>query len=241
MDIPSETKNDKRGRSTVDLVLDNLVYAAEKMAIQLRINMTGDEEKEWARLFEGIVKRNLQSKVQAYVANVFQPEHARRDCVGSKVSPDDYVEVMKRQRLRAKELGMRMDSPVPSSCGSGCAATSSSAVTIDPEGLLYKCPDDAGRPERAFGSILLDTAIRSDNLVPWLSYDWFSHMDCSDCELLPQCAGGCAHKRLFQGHLPREEHCYWALRGDLEARIRDTAMGLLLKEGEAPMEQACSG
>jgi len=209
------------------------------MSVQLRINMTRDDEQEWARLFDGIVARGLQSRIQAYVANVFQSEHARRDGVGSEVSHHDYVEVLKRQRQRAKEIGMRMEGAVANSCGSGCAATSSSAVTIDPDGLLYKCPDDAGRPDRAFGSVVLETVMRPDNLLPWLSYDWFRYEECWDCSLLPQCAGGCPHRRRFQPDLANDDHCYWFLRGDLEARVRATVSGVLSERGAEPLEHAC--
>jgi sulfatase maturation enzyme AslB (radical SAM superfamily) len=48
---------------------------------------------------------------------------------------------------------------------------------------------------------------------------------CRECRVLPQCAGGCAHKRLFQSDgLHDEDFCYWHLRGDLENRIREVAL-----------------
>ena len=239
IDIPGETKHDKKGRDTLDTVLDNLALATEKVHIQLRINMTRDDEAEWLRLTDGLVKRGLQNKLQAYIANVVQPELARRDGVGSTVSHRDYVDVLVRQRRRAKEIGLRSDGPVPSSCASGCAATSGSALTIDPDGLLYKCPDDAGRPDRAYGTVFLEQVMRTDNLLPWLGYDWFRHEECWNCAMLPQCAGGCPHRRRFQSELPNDDHCYWFLRGDLEARVRDTAIGLLSDQGPGGMEQAC--
>ena len=239
IDVPGETKRDKKGRDTLDAVLDNLSYAAEKMHLQLRVNLSRDDEAEWARLFEGLVRRGLQDKLQLYIANVFQPEQARREGVGSQVAHRDYVDVLIRQRRRAKGIGLRTDGPVASSCASGCAATSGSALTIDPDGLLYKCPDDAGRPDRAYGSVFLEQAMRTENLLPWLGYDWFQHQECRTCSLLPQCAGGCPHRRRFQPDLPNDDHCYWFLRGDLEARVRDTAIGLLSGQGAGGTEQAC--
>jgi len=239
VDVPRETKRDKRGRDTLDIVLDNLVYASERMNVQLRINLTRDDESEWAELFDGIVKRGGQGRIQVYIANVFQPEHARADGVGSRVGHLDYVDLLVRQRARAKEMGLKTDGPVASACGTGCAATNAAALTIDPDGLLYKCPDDAGRPQRAYGSVYLEPVMRPDNFLPWVNYDWFAHQGCNDCPMLPQCAGGCAHRRRFQPDLPNEDHCYWFLRGDLEARVRDTALGLLSNQSVAPAEQAC--
>ena len=82
-----------------------------------------------------------------------------------------------------------MPPPVTSRCGTGCAATSIAAVTIDPEGLLYKCPDDAGQPGRAYGSVFSESVANPGNLLHWLSYDWFNHAECRECTMLPQCAG----------------------------------------------------
>jgi uncharacterized protein len=232
IDVPAAMKDDKQGRGTQDVVLDNLVYAAEKMTIQLRINMSRDDADEWDRLFAGITRRNLQHRLQAYIANVFQPEHARSQGVGSEVSHRQYVEVLKRERERAKMIGLRMDGTVASNCGSGCAATTDSAVTVDPDGLLYKCPDDAGRPERAFGSVFLNNVAKPENYLAWLTYDWFRYEECWECPMLPQCAGGCPHRRIFQPDLENDDHCYWFLRGDLEGRIKNTLAGLLAPHGD---------
>ncbi len=227
LDVPAELKNDKQGHDTQERVLDNLVYAAERIPTQIRINLTRDDEQEWDKLFDGMVRRGLQKTLAAiFIAHVYEPEFARCSGVGSPETPQTYVEVMKRQHQRAKALGLPLERVVASSCGSGCAATSSTAVTIDPEGLLYKCPDDAGRPDRAYGSVFLDTVVRSENLLPWLTYDWFQYEACQQCTMMPQCAGGCPHQRMFQPDQPNDTYCYWQLRGDLEGRIRETVAHL---------------
>ncbi len=227
LDIPAELKNDKQGRGTQERVLDNLDYASAKMRVQLRINLARDDEEEWDRLFSELVRRGLHKTVaQMFVAHVYEPEHGRQSGVGSIATPKTYVDAVRRQHGHAGKLGLPMSRSLASSCGSGCAATSSSAVTIDPEGLLYKCPDDAGRPERAYSSVFAEDAVNPGNLLRWLSYDWFKYEACQQCAMLPQCAGGCAHKRLFQPGQPNSSYCYWHLRGDVEGRLRMAAQDL---------------
>ncbi len=231
IDIPSETRNDKKGRDTQDKVLDNLAYAADQIGIHLRINLSRDDIDEWDRLYEGILERGLNDRIKSInIANVFQPERARRDGVGSDVTHRQYVSVMKRQRELAGKFGMPIHESVSSSCASGCAATNETAVSIDPEGLLYKCPDDAGSPDRAFGSVYFDRPINQENLLSWLRYDWFQYEECLDCSMLPQCAGGCPHRRRFQPELHNDDYCYWFLRGDLVGRVRETAERIILEK-----------
>jgi uncharacterized protein len=221
LDVPAELKNDKQGRDTQDRVLDNLAYAAGRIPVQIRINLSRDDEKEWDRLYDGLVSRGLHKTITGMViAHVYEPEAGRRNGVGSAESHQTYVDVLRREHQRATALGLPMPPPVTSRCGTGCAATSIAAVTIDPEGLLYKCPDDAGQPGRAHGSVFSESVANPGNLLHWLSYDWFNHAECRECTMLPQCAGGCAHKRLFQPGQPDGSYCYWYLRGNLEERIR---------------------
>jgi uncharacterized protein len=69
-------------------------------------------------------------------------------------------------------------------------------MLIDPQGFLYKCPNDLGMPERAYASVVAGRPVQARNLLPWLTYEWFSHEECRACPLLPRCAGGCPHKRM---------------------------------------------
>jgi sulfatase maturation enzyme AslB (radical SAM superfamily) len=70
--------------------------------------------------------------------------------------------------------------------------------------------------------VFLEGRVKESNLIPWLAYDWFKHAMCKDCRVLPQCAGGCPHRRMYQSaSLKNEDFCYWDVRGELEQRIRD--------------------
>lgn len=229
VDVPTETKRDKKGRDTQDIVLDNLVAASGELDVHLRINLTRDDQGEWDRLYEGLVSRNLDKTLKTVnIANVYQPEpeHARSGEVRSNVAHEAYVDVVRRQRRSAREQGLPMHMSLSWRVPGGCAATSEAAFTIDPDGFVYKCPEDAGWPERAYGSVFVDGALNQQNSLSWLAYDWFQYEECRDCAALPKCAGGCAHRRLFQPDLEKDDYCYWFLRGDIEGRIYDLATSL---------------
>lgn len=233
VDVPREMKYDRRGRDTLDDVLDNMAEAAGKLQIHVRVNLVQDDEKEWDHLFEGMIRRGLHKSLQSVnIANVFLPELGRAGCMGSKVAHESYVEVLRRQRQRARAAGLPMQNFLLWKRSPGCIATRESSVAIDPNGLLYKCNEDVGWPERAYGSVFSKLTVNMNNLQPWLSYDWFQHPECRDCLALPQCGGGCPHRRIFQGNsLDRDDYCYWFLRGDLDARIYERAASFLNKRG----------
>ncbi|MEO5375358.1 MAG: radical SAM protein [Alphaproteobacteria bacterium] len=242
VDVPNATKRDKKGRDTQETVLDNLVAAAAAAAVHLRINLTRDAPDEWDDLFDGLVRRGLHKTLKSVnIANVYQPEHARADGVRSDVAHRTYVDVVRRQRHRARALGLPMHTSLSWQKPGGCAATAETAFTIDPDGFLFKCPEDAGWPERAFGSVFVDGPTNQANSLFWLTYDWFRHEQCRDCAVLPQCAGGCPHRRLFQPDLDRDDFCYWFLRGDLEGRILELATSLMFGGADADGSSAVEG
>ncbi len=228
VDIPKSTKQDKQGRDTLDKVLDNISIAAEKLRIHIRINLTQDNEKEFDQLYDGFIRRNLQKRLKSInIANVFEPECARNGCVIKPIPPKEYLKILRRETAKAKALGLAFMTfiPLTKASNGGCAATCDSSATIGPCGELYKCVEDLGLVERAYGSIFLKRPVNFNNLIPWLDYDWFKFDMCKKCPVLPQCAGGCAHKRRFQsGKLKDDDYCYWFIRGNLENRVRELAL-----------------
>jgi radical SAM protein with 4Fe4S-binding SPASM domain len=154
-------------------------------------------------------------------AQVVEPGCGRGLCL-ALIGHHAYAVVLARERDRARGLGLptptiNLQSPGP------CMAVSCSSAVIGPDGALWKCPEDIGLAQRAYGSVF-DSDVKLSNLVPWLTYDWFRYRECDDCTVLPQCAGGCPHRRLFPIHDAEPgENCYWSMRGNLKERIRQYA------------------
>lgn len=225
VDVPAAERQDRRGRATIDRVLDNLALAARKFPTHLRINVISDDEAEFDRLYDGLIRRRLHSSLKDfYFAYVFGPECGARGSGFQASGYPSFVRTVIRERCKARALGL----PVNVSCQLeplGCDATSLTHEVIGPDGLLYKCPDDVGLRERAYGSVSAGVAVKPSNWTPWLTYDWMKDGRCAHCPALPGCGGGCPHKRMFQpGHFENIDYCRGSLQ-ELEDRIRLCAEG----------------
>ena len=225
VDVPRSAKRDLHGRDTLEKVLDNIGIASKRAALHLRVNLTADAEEEFDQLYRSLLQRGLDKTVDTImIAQVFAPECGRGSSGTRTVEHGRYVEIVTREYAKAAALGLpvrRFFMTGPSDC---CSATRVASAAIGPDGMLYKCVEDVGLENRAYGSVFVEGCVRQRNLTPWLCYDWFGHAMCDECPVLPQCAGGCAHKRLFQSDsLTDQDFCYWNVRGDLEERIREYA------------------
>jgi uncharacterized protein len=224
VDVPAAEKLDRRGRSTVDTVLDNLAFAAKRIPTFLRINLVRDEPAEFDRLYEALIRRKLhQHLAKIHFAYVFAPEAGPRGCRFSAMPYPVYTEVTARERCRARAAGLPIDGAcVPEPIG--CSATRRHYMVIGPDGLLYKCPEDVGLADRSYGSVDSAALVNLANLVPWLTYDWLQYEQCAECPALPGCGRGCPHIQRFQ---PEQfngmQYCESFLQ-QLRDRIRDRAL-----------------
>jgi uncharacterized protein len=229
VDVPKASKRDRFGRDTLGPVLDNLRHAARTMEVHIRVNLTRDDEAEFDHLYDEMIRRDLHRHLKSImIAHVFVPECGRGGCASATLPSRDYLDAVRREVAKARARGLPVHRFFSTQKSGGCSATRERSMCIGPDGLLYKCVEDVGLTGRAYGSVHLEGHVKPGNLLPWLTYDGFRYDRCRRCPVLPQCAGGCAHKRLFQpGRLRPEDFCYWNIRGDLEERVREHALALL--------------
>jgi uncharacterized protein len=223
VDVPRSEKRDRCGRDTLDRVLDGVALLAAALDVTIRVNLSRDDEAEFDALYQALRRRGLQKRLRMiYYADVRHPECGCSRSL-SFLSRDQYLRIVARERAKAARVGLpadtfHFDTPF---C---CIATRISGVVIGPDGSLYKCPEDIGLSERAYGSVW-GADVKLSNWVPWMTHDGFQYEQCRNCSMLPQCAGGCPHRRLFQAQeLRDEEFCDWSRCGNLEDRIRQHAM-----------------
>ena len=88
-----------------------------------------------------------------------------------------------------------------------CVATRRQGFVVGPEGELYKCWTDVGRPSMMVGSIHAGETITDPVLVARYAtgVDPYSDPRCRVCAVLPICGGGCAHRRLLAKYEGRED------------------------------------
>ena len=79
-----------------------------------------------------------------------------------------------------------------------CVATSHQGFVVGPEGELYQCWEDVGKPDMVIGNIHEDEPITNPRLQAQYSIgtDPYNDPDCRECNVLPICGGGCANKWL---------------------------------------------
>jgi uncharacterized protein len=223
VDVPKSEKRDRAGRETVERALDGIARLAENLQVTIRVNVGRDVPAEFDALYGALLRRGLQKRLRfIYFADVRQPECGRSHCSAQLGTPL-YRRILEREQAKAAAAGLPVGTlhlATPGPCG----ATRSSSVTVGPDGLLYRCQADLGLAGRAYGSVF-DGEVRLSNVLPWLSYDWFQHAECRNCPVLPQCAGGCPHQRMYQADGARRgEFCFWFMRANLKTRIREYAM-----------------
>ncbi len=195
VDVPCGNKRDGDGRVVLERQLDNLAVAAESLRINVRVNLASEDEAEFDRLYRALLARGLQHRIAEFslspITAVEQPALA-----GYRILTGDLLRrVLRRESAKAAALGfavMKFRPFAPTPCGATC----NHSMLIGPDGSIYKCPSDLGRPERAYGSVHGEVPLRPGNLMPWLTYDWFQYEECRECPVLPACAGGCPHRRM---------------------------------------------
>jgi uncharacterized protein len=196
VDVPSTNKLDARGRPVLNRQLDRAAEAAEHLRIKLRINVGQDSEAAFDALYAALVTRGLHKTLdRVHMTRVLSTECDGEACASSLLEKRASAAMFRRERAKMRALGLPLRAPVPTS-SEPCGATCVDQILIDPRGFLYKCMSDLGMPERAYASVVDHRPVRPRNLLPWLTYDWFSHEECRTCPVLPRCAGGCPHRRM---------------------------------------------
>jgi uncharacterized protein len=95
------------------------------------------------------------------------------------------------------------------------------SYVIDPEGLVYKCPAVAGRPELAVGSVQRPRAL--EKVAPLLELRPWEQ--CGACPYLPVCVGGCLGGKYLETGRKDQVFCRKpqferAFRDEVTARYR---------------------
>ena len=88
----------------------------------------------------------------------------------------------------------------PSDTCNECAIRDTMAMSFDPQGYAYKCWEVIGRRNHAIGKLQNDGTIAHVNRMllnrQLYGADIFEDPECSKCEYLPICHGGCPIERL---------------------------------------------
>ncbi len=93
---------------------------------------------------------------------------------------------------------------------STCTATISQGFVVGPEGEIYKCFMDVGKPSMVVGNVHAKNPINNPVLQAQycVGTDGYNDPICKECRVLPICGGGCANQRLQAKQFgEKQEYC----------------------------------
>lgn len=202
LDGLEDTHNKRRphmhGKPTFRRILDAvdmLLHSSYTGTIDLRVNIDHTNQEEYPALLDLIRQRFDDKKVKVYpghINTVSGKTHTQCALCGNEwleLAVDTYF------RHGIVPPGALYPQPRPFTI---CTATSHYGYIVGPEGELYKCWEDVGKPERVVGTVSCTEALEESELT-WrymTGTDPYHDPSCQECPVLPVCGGGCPNKRL---------------------------------------------
>lgn len=182
----------KNGMGTFDRIYNNIEKCAElapNVAIGIRVNIDKTNFTAFMGVYNLIGRR--WKNVRVYPA--FVSDINAREQVPCMLNVDERFAYMKNL---SREYGLDYNKFYPDASRLECSVRSRNTLVIGPEGELYKCWNDVGKPEMVYGT--LKEGVTNERVL----YDYLAGADpfedevCKECIMLPICPGGCPHARL---------------------------------------------
>ena len=189
------------GKPTFERIVGNLRECKLPFAVKVRHNVHegNRDEMDALKAFIEELAKESGNTITYYPAPV----------TGSGVADERGKQVGLLCGSDASEVSIRQEAGrFQSGRGHYCGAHSIWSVGIDDAGNLQKCWEAVDKPWISFGTAHdwdpanpFATASKPDNLTMYLNTAGpVPDDECQECVWLPMCAGGCPHKRLFEGH-----------------------------------------
>ena len=203
LDGPEEVHNMRRflagGRPTFRRILANLdalMDSTYKGSCDIRVNIDKHNIEGFQELHASLLERFKGKKLFIYAGHVHASlGHAYdHSCSLGLQEWTDFTFDMYRRR----GLMPTGDFYPADDIDSACVGTTHNKFVIGPEGELYKCWEDVGKPTMVIGNIHEDEPVTNPELQAQygIGTDAYNDPDCLACSVLPICGGGCANKRL---------------------------------------------
>jgi len=205
IDGPEEVHNRRRPHvsqgDSYAKIMANLEGLLERWSgkVALRINVDRSNREQFFEIRDQLQQRFPSKNLEVYPGIVQDGPRGNPDapCECSAAEAGDFfLEVCRRSGAdNGRELY-----PNPSLC----TAQRRNSFVLGPEGELYNCWHDVGKPEWVVGSIFPGRPWNYTLLSQYMvGTEVFADDVCRQCLFLPRCSGGCPHFRLR--HLFRGE------------------------------------
>lgn len=188
----NKSRQHKSGQPTYDTIIKNIETIFRIMPdchVIVRMNIHQENKDDCPALYHELKKRWEGNNFSITMKYAIDHGECKVPCIKDR-----------GQIKYAKELyekyGIKEINFYPKNQMGGCTADHNNSFVVGPNGELYKCWVDVGKPNREIGNIYkneINLSLYSEYLV---GTDMFSDQKCLSCFLLPVCDGGCALFRL---------------------------------------------
>ncbi len=198
-EIHDKTRRLRGGGGTFEKIMGNLRNVRTTLPIEIRCNIQRDNSACIDGMKQALeqLERETGNKISFHWGFLDGSISVHDENYSERVGFDaeEYAGLFRGQEKQPR-LRFR---------GSNCIAQHLNGYAVDERGFLYKCWENIGLEEEAFGHVsdyspLGEPDARIVNLHRYLGTVWPTEdKECMDCVLLPYCLGGCPHHRLKNG------------------------------------------
>ncbi|WP_251862415.1 radical SAM protein [Clostridium sp. Marseille-Q2269] len=189
----------KNNEDSFNIIIKNINDINDILNIIIRVNIDKKNIMEMHKLIDYLIDyTNLGNKVKInfhpiVVKNTDFCNVEEKHCINAKEF--DNIEATLINKLYNKGAIDSIYKLDPMHNSVFCTAVCNNSFVIDPEGFLYACWDFIGIKEKRIGSIFDDEISINSERCKWLLLD--IPQQCSTCNLVPMCKGGCPSARLY--------------------------------------------
>jgi len=177
---------------------------APEIEISIRVNLTKENSNDFPPLLHTLLEKFKGKKV--FVSPAFVLNRAVNKCDCDSNGLFNRKESSERILNLYNKLGIITPHLLyTTSFFQECGIRNKTALSVDPEGYIYKCWEIIGKKEYAIGK-LIDGKVEDINIRvlnrQLYGADPLDDKTCSKCSYLPICAGGCPIQRIeneFEG------------------------------------------
>jgi uncharacterized protein len=210
IDGPARIHNRKRpmrnGQPSFDTIVENIAYAAAKMAITVRVNIDKSFNIDIIEeMLDELIRAGLQKRVRVYFGQLEPSTQVCANIAESCYDTANFAQVETQYFRLLLDKGFLIER-LPTPISTECMAQTLNSFIVDPNGYLYRCYNHVGDQSKSMGMITDTINYMHENFMKLFQFHPFEDEMCVECNLLPICMGGCPARRADR-RLTSEQMC----------------------------------
>jgi uncharacterized protein len=202
LDGPAQEHDRRRfrlgGGGSFERIVSNMrrVVDESTLNISVRINIDSRNAESVYELIDNLGSRGFGGlkRFGVYFAPVEAITEGCHNVANDCLSKAAYGELEAALTRYAFDAGL-CSLPYPHRYRGLCGALRPHGYVILPNGDIHKCWDTVASQVDRVGTIFdIDGILSDERALRWARWSPFDNTTCSECEILPTCAGSCAHK-----------------------------------------------